>query len=266
MSEEMEIIRYIEAEFSRSTHFIVTNHRKYYNSAKEEIPFIQYAIYNNKVKDIELMPEGFDYSYRIASFAVIYYDFDLNLTRCEQPTIEICGIRKDDFFSGTEIVQKIESIGKMISCKSLFLDDKSNIDIDISSNNEIVKVPLALLSISIDARTWYNKLGYYEKNYEEHYVYHSKFIEQPLRNIFSAFDPSYKIFIHYIERGFHLENEYVKSFLDLPMKIFFADVKKQMKSRCIEPILLDMIILLLNDANEIGLLQYSEYDSFVKRC
>jgi len=58
----------------------------------------------------------------------------------------------------------------------------------------------------------------------------------------------------------------VKSFLDLPMKIFFADVKKQMKSRCIEPNLLDMIILLLNDANEIGLLQYSEYDSFIKKC
>jgi hypothetical protein len=214
------------------------------------------------VKDIKLAPEGFDYRYRIASFAVLYYDFDLNHTKCEQPTIEICGIRKDEFLSGTEILQKIEAIGKLLSCKSMFVEDKSTID--ILCDNEIIKVPLALLSISIDACTWYNKHGFFETNYKEHYEHHSRFIEQPLRDLFALFNPSCKIYTQYIERGFHLENEYVKPFLDLSMKMFFADVKQRMKTGCIEPNLLDMIILLLNDANEIGVLQYSEYDSFVK--
>jgi hypothetical protein len=259
MSEE--VIGYIEEEFSNSTYFAVTKNQKYYNSAKEELPFILYSIYDKKAK---LAPEGLDYKYRVASFAVFYYDFDLALAKCERPTIEICNITKDKFFSGTEIVQKIESIGKKLSCTSLFLNDKSTID--ILSNNALVSVPLALLSICIDARTWYNKLGYYEKNYEEHYKYHSELIERLLYYLFNSFDSSYKIYTHYIGREFHCENSIVKRFLYRPIKEFFAYIKEGLRSGYVPSIVLDMIILLLNDANARGILKYSEYDDFVKKC
>jgi len=259
MSEE--VICYIEEEFSNSTYFVVIKHNKYYNSAKEELPYIQYSIYD---KDAKFTPDGHDYRYRIASFIVLYYNFDLALAKCEQPTIEICSIKKDKFFSGTEIVQKIESIGKKLSCTSLFLNDKSTIDISISSNNALVSVPLALLSICINGCTWYNKLGYFEKDYDKNYEYHSKFIEQPLRDLFNSFDPSCKIYTQYIEREFHCKNSIVKRFLYRPIKEFFAYIKEGLKSGYVLPIVLDMVILLLNDADKLGILKYSEYDYFIK--
>ena len=82
--------------------------------------------------------------------------------------------------TGSEILEKIKTIGKKLKCKYIKLIDGSAIVFEIKNSEKYYIISLAYLKILIDGQSWYNKMGFISNNFTNETSYNDKIRKIPI--------------------------------------------------------------------------------------
>jgi len=145
------------------------------------------------------------------------------------PVLMIDSLRKCPTLSGNQTLSLLEGVARRLLIDTVLLADRSSFS--YKDANGAYLVPLNVLGILCDGKTWYNKRGYRATNQDEIDAHNAAAIEKPLR-------------MNCVYNNF-LDHEYFADKRDNPMRRVFCEIRQRIRQGDTADIPLHGIVLFL---------------------
>jgi hypothetical protein len=149
----------------------------------------------------------------------------------QSPILMIDSLRKGNTLSGSEVLVLLEGVARQLSIENVLLADNSSLS--YKDANGAYLVPLNVLGLLCDGKTWYNKRGYRATNQDEIDAHNAAAIEKPLHmnSVYNNF----------------LDHEYFANKRGKPMREVFCEIRQRIRQGDTNDIPLHGIVLFMQE-------------------
>jgi len=149
----------------------------------------------------------------------------------QPPILMIDSLRKGHTLSGSEVLVLLEGVARQLSIEKIQLADNSSLS--YKDANGAYWVPLNVLGLLCDGKTWYNKRGYRAVNQDEIDAHNAAAIEKPLHmnSVYNNF----------------LDHEYFADKRGKPMRQVFCEIRQRIRQGDTNDIPLHGIVLFMQE-------------------
>lgn len=149
----------------------------------------------------------------------------------QPPILMIDSLRKGQTLSGSEVLVLLEGVARQLSIENVRLADNSSLS--YKDANGAYWVPLNVLGLLCDGKTWYNKRGYRAANQDEIDAHNAAAIEKPLHmnSVYNNF----------------LDHEYFADKRGKPMREVFCEIREKIRVGVTNDIPLHGIVLFMQE-------------------